>query len=83
MHRTRVPAPRYCSYLLRCWQERSLRQSAAAVWRFSLEDPHTGRRRGFATFEALVAFLRQELWDEKADAARAVAADEAGDSCVD
>ena len=83
MQRNQPPAPRYCSYLLRCWQERSLRQSAASVWRFSLEDPHTGQRRGFATFEALVAFLRQELWDEKPDGARAVAADEAGDGCVD
>jgi hypothetical protein len=79
MQHTQAPAPRYCSYLLRCWQERSLRQSAAAVWRFSLEDPHTGQRRGFATFEALVAFLRQELLDEKPDASRAVAVDEAGD----
>ena len=83
MHHTRAPAPRYCSYLLRCWQERSLRQSTAAVWRFSLEDPHTGQRRCFATFEALVAFLRQELWDEKADAARTVSAEESGDGCVD
>ena len=82
MQRPQAPAPRYCSYLLRCWQERSLRQSAAAVWRFSLEDPHTGQRRGFATFEALVAFLRQELLDEKADGARVPAADEAPDGCV-
>ena len=78
MQRNQPPAPRYCSYLLRCWQERSLRQSAAD-WRFSLEDPHTGQRRGFVTFEALVAFLRQELLDEKPDASRAVAVDEAGD----
>ncbi len=83
MQRNQPPAPRYCSYLLRCWQERSLRQSAAAVWRFSLEDPHTGQRRGFATFEALVAFLRQELWEDAPDTARAVAADEAHDGCVD
>ncbi len=82
MQRNQPPAPRYCSYLLRCWQERSLRQSAAAVWRFSLEDPHTGQRRGFATFEVLVAFLRQELLDEKADGACVPAADEAPDGCV-
>ena len=75
--------PRYCSYLLRCWEERSDDPLSPHPWRFSLEDPHTGQRRGFATFEALVAFLRQELWDEKPDGARAVAADEAGDSCVD
>jgi len=31
------------------------------VWRFSLEDPRTGRRRGFASLEALVVFLQAEL----------------------
>ena len=52
--------PRYRSYLLAFWEERSQVPSAPAVWRFSLEDPHTGQRRGFATLESLVAALQRE-----------------------
>jgi hypothetical protein len=58
------PRPRYCAYLLRCWQEQSFVHVGRTVWRFSLEDPHTGERRGFATWEAVVAFLKAELRDE-------------------
>ncbi len=52
---------RYRAYLLRCWQERARQESQPAVRRFSLEDPHTGRRQGFATLEAVVAALQREL----------------------
>ncbi len=57
-------APRYCAYLLRCWQEPRGEHQGQAAWRFSLEDPQTGHRQGFATFDALMAFLRNELEDE-------------------
>lgn len=57
--------PRYRAYLLRCWQERSRDPDKPAVWRFSLDDPHTGQRRGFASFEALIAALRAELSDDE------------------
>lgn len=50
---------RYHAYLLRFWNERD-RIADGRVWRFSLEDPHTGERRGFAELGALVAWL----WDE-------------------
>jgi hypothetical protein len=30
------------------------------VWRASLDDPHSGQRRGFAGLAELVAFLEQE-----------------------
>ena len=53
--------PRYLAYLLRCWQERSQRPEYLPLWRFSLEDPHSGQRRGFASLEALVAFLETVL----------------------
>ena len=53
--------PSYRTYLIRCWEERSRDLTLPAVWRFSLEDPHTGRRRGFASLEDMVAFLRGEL----------------------
>jgi hypothetical protein len=50
----------YCSYLLRFWQERGL-PPGRAVWRFNLEDPHTGQRQGFASLEAFVAYLQAEM----------------------
>jgi len=54
--------PGYRSYLLRFWEERS-EQPAMAVWRFSLEDPQTGQRYGFANLEALTAWLKTEMTD--------------------
>jgi hypothetical protein len=33
------------------------------VWRFRLQDPRTGQRRGFASLEALVAALQKEMDD--------------------
>ena len=52
--------PRYQSYLLTCWEERGRDPETPVVWRFRLEDPHT-ERRGFGTFEEMMAFLRSEL----------------------
>jgi hypothetical protein len=49
-----APPPGYRAYLLRCWRE-------ATGWRFSLEDPRTGERRGFAGPDALLAFLGRDL----------------------
>ncbi len=49
--------PRYHAYLLRCWEERGQDPPRPATWRFSLEDPGTGERRGFADLAQLVAFL--------------------------
>ncbi|HEY4722065.1 MAG TPA: hypothetical protein VII92_09480 [Anaerolineae bacterium] len=50
--------PRYQAYLLRLWEEYP-HSDWAAEWRFSLEDPHTGERRGFADLDRLIAFLRK------------------------
>ena len=52
--------PHYRSYLLRFWQKHS-RSESRAGWRFSLEDPHTGQRQGFASLEAFVAYLQAEM----------------------
>ena len=41
--------------------EMSQDSKAPKVWRFSLEDPRTGQRRGFADLEALVVYLEQEM----------------------
>ncbi len=53
--------PSYRTFLIRCWEERSRDPTLPTVWRFSLEDPHTGRRRGFPSLEDVVTFLRGEL----------------------
>jgi hypothetical protein len=53
--------PRYRSYLLTLWQERGRDTINPGVWRFRLEDPRTGKRRGFATVEALLAALEREM----------------------
>ncbi|MDQ4075769.1 MAG: hypothetical protein M3220_05910 [Chloroflexota bacterium] len=58
------PPPGYRAYLLRCWQEQSVHEGNMLMWRFSLEDPHTGGRQGFATWEGLVSFLYGELWEK-------------------
>ena len=50
----------YLSYLLRLWRVGKQK----AVWRASLESPHTGERIGFASLDALFAFLRQQTDDE-------------------
>ena len=49
---------RYISYLVRLWQGRS---GGDLVWRASLESPHTGERRGFASPPDLFSFLEQEI----------------------
>lgn len=53
--------PRYRSYLLTFWEERSRNPEVSVVWRFRLEDPRTGLRRGFARLEEMVEFLQTEL----------------------
>jgi hypothetical protein len=48
---------RYISYLLRLWQVLS---KDGLVWRASLEQASSGKRRGFASLADLFAFLEQE-----------------------
>lgn len=47
----------YLSFLLRLWR---VKQSNENGWRASLEDPHTGEVRGFASLELLWDFLREQ-----------------------
>ena len=56
--------PRYRTFLLTLWEERSQDRDSPQVWRFRLEDPRTGQQRGFASLEALVEALKQEM-DER------------------
>jgi len=53
--------PHYGAFLLRYWEERGQKTQHDTVWRFSLEDAHTGRRRGFASLEQMIAFLQDQL----------------------
>ncbi len=48
----------YLSYLLRLWQTKS---GGELVWRASLESPHTGERKSFASLTDLFTFLEQEI----------------------
>jgi hypothetical protein len=60
-----MTAPRdptaYRAWLLRCWREVGAGPATPAVWRCSLEDAHTGERRGFADLAAMVAFVDRAL----------------------
>lgn len=59
---------RYLSYIIRCWQEPSVHAGKKTrIWRFSLHNPQTNQRRGFATFEALLISLQAELADDNVD----------------
>jgi hypothetical protein len=61
MHLVRSEPPRYQAYLLRFWETRSLCPGRPSTWRFSLEDPQTGRMRAFTDLGALVTFLQAVL----------------------
>jgi hypothetical protein len=47
----------YMAYLLRLWQ---VKDRGTVGWRASLESPHTGESRGFASLDDLFAFLRRQ-----------------------
>jgi hypothetical protein len=49
--------PRYQAYLLRCCEAPSAHPEQPAAWRFTLEDSRTGERLGFASLDALCAYL--------------------------
>jgi hypothetical protein len=52
----------YRSYLLRCWLSVETESGDFPVWRVVVETvSNEPRRRGFNTFEELVAFLQAEL----------------------
>jgi len=49
---------RYLSYLLRIWEAPA---NGKETWHASLEHPGTGERQGFASVEALFAFLLKDV----------------------
>ncbi|UCC63663.1 MAG: hypothetical protein JSV36_00970 [Anaerolineae bacterium] len=50
-------SPRYLAFMVRLWRTDT---QEGPVWRASAESPHTGERQGFASLEALCAFLVEE-----------------------
>ncbi len=68
----------YRSYLLRCWTEQGHTVGLCGPLRFSLEDPSTAVRRSFATWEALLEFLRMDLSDLVTGSHDATAEEHAG-----
>lgn len=54
-------APHYRIYLLTIWAERGRNPATPTVWHFSLEDPRSGQRHGFANLAALITALHQEI----------------------
>jgi len=49
--------PTYHAYMLRVWRDDTSTIRPSERWRFSLEDPHTGERIGFASVQMLCAYL--------------------------
>ncbi len=58
-HYTRDRPARYHIFVLSRWEAGSSYPGGPAVWRYSLEDPHTSERRGFKDLEQLNLFLTQ------------------------
>jgi hypothetical protein len=54
----------YLAYLLRLWQ---VNQDGDCVWRASLENSHTGERRGFASLDLMMIFLTELLQQSTGD----------------
>lgn len=59
------PSPQYHSWLLRCWREPAQTTGRPGHWRFNLEEPGTGLRRGFASLPALIAWLEDQLAEDE------------------
>lgn len=53
---------KYRSFLLRLWQVDAKETQA---WRFSLEDPVTGERKGFANIAKFMSFLMEEIGNDE------------------
>jgi len=60
----------YRVYVLRSWQEGYASSGTPSVWRFSLEDPATRQRRGFADLESLMSFLAAETDGSRLEVSR-------------
>ena len=55
---TTDPPTGYVAFMLRGWNETT---QQGVIWRFSLEDPHTGQRLGFMDLTTLLTFIQNKL----------------------
>ena len=55
--------PSYRAFILVCWIEGRRETAVAPIWRFRLEDPHSGERWGFVTLIEVTAFLQSKLYE--------------------
>jgi hypothetical protein len=56
---------KYRAFLLRCWSESEVK-AGHTIWRFSLEPVGSDRRLGFNNLEALIEFLKNDIfWQEE------------------
>lgn len=55
----------YRIYLLTCWLEDANDQADPETWRFRLEEPRSGQRRGYVGVTALVAGLMQVIGNDE------------------
>jgi hypothetical protein len=51
----------YYIYLLKLWPERSHDNGETLSWRYSIEDPITGLRKGFAELEDFLAYVQAQI----------------------
>ena len=57
---------RYGTFIIQFWEEPS-QQAQDTIWRFTLEDPRTGKRQGYTDFESLIEALRAKVEQEEED----------------
>jgi hypothetical protein len=53
--------PDYHSFVLVCWAEGGQKPPSQPIWRFRLEDPHSGERWGFVDLVEIAEFLQLKL----------------------
>jgi hypothetical protein len=70
-------SPCYLAFLLRLW---CVTEEDGVVWRASLEDAHSGERRGFASLKSLCLFLNELTQGVTGDEEHRPISDDA-DSC--
>jgi len=51
---------RYETFIVQFWEEPS-QQVQDTIWRFTLEDPRTGKRQGYTDFKSLIEALRAKV----------------------
>ncbi|MCL4868289.1 MAG: hypothetical protein KJ063_04925 [Anaerolineae bacterium] len=51
----------YTIFLLKLWPEHSQENGDLVSWRFSVEDPVTGERKGFVALDQFMAYVHERI----------------------